>query len=178
MEHMSKLTSEECTLVVNHQNLVSKVADWLQHKEKYTNRDDLLSAGYEGLIKAAKSYNGSKGTFSSFAWKCIVNAMRDDIRLFRSNTEFLLDWEVNDESEDGNWYLNWHENEEERPEEILERIVLEADLTEREWYVTISKYGIDGEPRSTNQIAAELGKTPQMVNVIKREALAKMRSAA
>ena len=165
-------------MIVSNLYLVKTVADWLQHKEGYANREDLVSAGYEGLIKAAMSYNGSKGTFSSFAWKCIVNAMRDDIRLFRSNTEFLLDWEVNDDSEDGNWYLNWHENEEERPEEILERIVLEADLTEREWYVTSGKYGIDGEPRSTNQIAAELHLTPQMVNVNKREALKKMRSAA
>ena len=170
MTNLEVMTREECTLVVNNLKLVEAVATWLQKKEKYSNHDDLVSAGHEGLIRSAQTCNESRGKFISYAWKCITNAMRDDIRKFHTLTEveheeveYLLPLIVDDETE------AWK-----RVDQILEN----AGLTKREWYVIDCRHGIDCEPHSTKQIAAELGVTPQRVNQIKREALRKMRLAA
>jgi len=179
MKNMPSMTPNENNLVVNHQNLVDKVADWLQNKERYANRDDLVCAGYEGLVKAAMTYDESKGKFASYAWRCIVNAMYDDIKLFRNDTEILLDWEVNDDSEDGNWYLNWHEDPEESLEETVARFIRAANLTSREEYVISHLFCLDDcQQLSSKQLAAEFGLSQQMVNLIKRQALTKMRLAA
>ena len=170
MTNLELMTREECTLVVNNLKLVEAVATWLQKKEKYSNHDDLVSAGHEGLIWSAKTFNESRGKFTSYAWKCITNAMRDDIRKFHTLTEveheedeYLLPLIVDDETE------AWK-----RVDQILEN----AGLTKREWYVICHRFGIGYEPRTTNQLAEELRLSPQMVNVNKREALRKMRLAA
>ena len=149
-------------------HLVQKTATWLKMKGYYSNTDDLICAGYEGLFKAAKAYDETKGKFSTYAKMCIANAMRDDIRLLRN----IFD------SVDREKYKIYLLGTREKAWKTLDRIMLNADLTEREWYVISNRFGIDCEPRTTNELAAELGKTPQMVNVIKREALRKMRLTA
>ena len=200
MNNITELTPAELTLVNNHLHLVYKVAQkftlpW------YINLSELVSAGNEGLIKAAQAYKGSIGKFSSFAWKCIYNAMLDDIRRLRPLSEPAPeDKEYDLEHEHWNTYAGKAQprNAEEYAEgtgdwterlgcksnggreawKVVDRLKRRAGLTDREAYVIDCRYGIDCEPRSTKQIAAELGLTPQMVNVNKREALRKMRLAA
>ncbi len=194
------MTTAELTLVNNHLHLVNIVAQkftlpW------YIERAHLISAGNVALIRAAQAYKGSIGKFSSFAWKCIYNAMLDEIRRFRPLSEPAPENKEYDyEHEHWNTYAGkaHPRNAEEYAEgtgdwterlgcksnggreawKVVDRIKRNAGLTDRETYVIDCRYGIDCEPRSTNQIAAELGVTPQRVNQIKGEAKKKMRLAA
>ena len=194
------MTTAELTLVNNHLHLVHIIAQkftlpW------YINLSELISAGYVALIRAAQAYKESIGKFSSFAWKCIYNAMLDEIRRLRplsepapENKEYDLEhehWNTyagkaqprNAEEyaeETGDWTerLGCKSNGGREAWKVVDRLKRNAGLTDREAYVIDCRYGIDCEPRSTNQIAAELGVTPQRVNQIKREAREKMRLAA
>ena len=213
------MTNAELTLVKNHLHLVRIIAQtfilpW------YIERAHLISAGNVALIKAAQAYKGDVGKFSSFAWKCIKNAMLDEIEKLRplaekapkekesreelrqnpkSGAKIGVKDEYDYEHEHWNTYAGKAQprNAEEYAEgtgdrterlcsrpsnneawKVVDRLKRSAGLTDREAYVIDCRYGIGCEPRSTNQIAAELGVTPQMVNVNKREALRKMRLAA
>ncbi len=194
------MTTQELTLVNNHLHLVHIIAQkftlpW------YIERAHLISAGYMALIRAAQAYKGSIGKFSSFAWKCIYNAMLDEIRRLRPLSEPAPENKEYDlEHEHWNTYAgkaqprnaeeyaegtgDWTERLGCKPNggreawKVVDRLKRSAGLTDREAYIIDCRYGIGCEPRSTNQIAAELGVTPQMVNVNKRNALRKMRLAA
>ena len=166
---MKVLTQEENTIVVNNIKMVETIATWLKNKEKYTNYDDLVSAGYEGLIRAVQTYNASKGKFATYAWTCIANAMRDDVRKFHNQ------WEVGSDEED--FFPNLPDDETEAWK-IVDFLIENSGLTSREKYVIRTRFGIDCESLSTKEIAAILGKTPQRITGIKNDALEKMRLAA
>lgn len=70
-------------LVEEHLALVSKMAE--QFKKENINIDwpteeDLLSAGYEALVAAARTYDASReASFKTYATTYIKNAMEDEI---------------------------------------------------------------------------------------------------
>lgn len=80
------------------QKLVAKVA-W-RYKVGYSfTRDDLIQTGWESLLKAAESYDSSRGAkFSSYAWTRMVGDVRDFVRRFHksgrsvSGREAVLAW--------------------------------------------------------------------------------------
>lgn len=68
-----------------------KLVPYLFHKLKRTAlteqyREDIISEGYIGLVKAAITYDPSRSKFSTYASRCIINAMRMYIR--RVNKHF------------------------------------------------------------------------------------------
>jgi len=49
-------------------------------------KDDIVSAGYEALVKAVAAYNPGRGYFGSFAARCVKNAVADEIQSMKVNT--------------------------------------------------------------------------------------------
>ena len=71
-----------------------KLVPYLFHRLKRTAlteryREDIIAEGYIGLIKAAQTYDSSRSKFSTYASRCIVNAMRMFIR--RMNKSFYTE---------------------------------------------------------------------------------------
>lgn len=71
-----------------------KLVPYLFHRLKRTAlterySEDIIAEGYIGLIKAARTYDPMKSKFSTYASRCIVNAMRMFIR--RANKPFYAE---------------------------------------------------------------------------------------
>ena len=71
-----------------------KLVPYLFHRLKRTAlterySEDIIAEGYIGLIKAAQTYDPMKSKFSTYASRCIVNAMRMFIR--RANKSFYAE---------------------------------------------------------------------------------------
>ena len=51
-----------------------------KHYPTYIGDEDIIQTGMIGLCKAAQNFDESKGTFSTFACKCIQNEIRIELR--------------------------------------------------------------------------------------------------
>ena len=60
-------------LVVGNRGLVYKIVSC--RFPYLSDREDLLAAGFEGLIKAVKTYKPGKANLATYAWTCIVREM-------------------------------------------------------------------------------------------------------
>jgi len=69
------MTPEQDKLVMDNMRLVYYLFGKIHHNEfKYSHEDDFKSEGMIGLIKAAKSFDASKGIkFATYATRCINN---------------------------------------------------------------------------------------------------------
>lgn len=64
----------------------------------YLNDEDIIQCGMLGLCKAADKWDEEKGTFSTFAWFCIRNEIRQEFRSRSKHQNILsLDYEVDSE---------------------------------------------------------------------------------
>jgi RNA polymerase sporulation-specific sigma factor len=70
------MTDEQTRLVEDNVRLVYYFYGKLDKSETVIReRDDLISEGFIGLIKAAKSFIGGKSSFATYAARCITNQM-------------------------------------------------------------------------------------------------------
>lgn len=61
-------------------------------------RDDLISEGYYGLFKAARTYDADKSKFATYATRCIFNEMKMFLRkAYRWACEISLETEIGNE---------------------------------------------------------------------------------
>jgi RNA polymerase sigma factor for flagellar operon FliA len=68
-------------LVVDHRYLAETLAwRYVQRVRGGIDVDDLISDGYHGLSRAARTYDPSLGGFQTFAWPCIKGAILDGVR--------------------------------------------------------------------------------------------------
>ncbi len=77
------LTNEQEEMVLSNQKMVRAVINKRFLKGKQVNfyeMEDLISIGNIGLIKAVKTYDESKGMFSSYAYPCILNELKTETR--------------------------------------------------------------------------------------------------
>lgn len=91
---LSKEEEEECLeriqegdeqaknkLIEHNLRLVAHIIK--KYYASYRDQEDLISIGTIGLIKAANSFNSSKGTkFATYASRCIENAILSQMRLW------------------------------------------------------------------------------------------------
>lgn len=79
---MGRRTSRKVeALVLEHRSLARKVASrWFPHAHCEADRKDLISAAYEGLILAAKAYDGRRN-FPRFAKERMAGAVKDHLRV-------------------------------------------------------------------------------------------------
>lgn len=80
-------------LIIDNMNLVYSVIR--KYYPTFIKDEDLIQVGKMGLCRAANSWIEEKGAFSSFAWLCIRNEIRNEFRMRNKSPETLsLDYEV------------------------------------------------------------------------------------
>ena len=167
---------ENNMLVKTHLDLVNGMAKSLMKNNQHCDwltEDDLLGAGYEALVAAARAYDASReASFKTYATTCIKNAMVAEIRnMFpvKLNDKQLKKSLVrNDEAEsDAEVYelarLLEHWEWEQRK---LQETVAEALrwLTPDERWLIRCYYGFDGDAMTLQGIANLLSVSPQAVH--------------
>ena len=61
-------------------------------KFPYIDKDELISAAYEGLVVASKTFNPNMGTkFTSYAYKAMDQQMKETVDFLTSNCDELLE---------------------------------------------------------------------------------------
>lgn len=131
-------------------------------------KEDLISIGTIGLIKAINTFNPEKNIrLTTYSARCIENEVLMFLRATKnSRTEISLNDPVGADKEgnqitlletlgtDGGEILDEVES---RDDERLLRLSL-SDLSPKERYIVIKRYGLDGgEERTQREIAKELG---------------------
>lgn len=77
MTEIVKLTEEQKALIEHNVRLVPHIVK-KQYADSNARKDDIISAGYFGLVKAARTFNVDRGTkFTTYAGVCINNAILD-----------------------------------------------------------------------------------------------------
>lgn len=91
-------------LVYHNLRFVAYIASNIAKKFAYTGieRDELISIGTIGLMKAVDNYNPQKGALATYASKCIQREMIDFLREFQWYNTTLHFEDVLSESPDGN----------------------------------------------------------------------------
>ena len=84
-------TPEETRLVEERKNFVYKTWSLLPESEiKYRYKDDLISAGFVGLCKGVKSWDGDISSINNYCITCIRNALINTvIRISRKQQDVI-----------------------------------------------------------------------------------------
>ncbi len=163
-------------LVETHIGLVGRLAKQLMKKNEncdWLTEDDLVGAGYEALVAAARAYDASReASFKTYATTCIKNAMVAEIRnMFpvklneKQGKKSLV---RNDETEgDAEVYelaklLEHWEWEQRKLQETVAEVL--GRLTPDERWLIRCYYGFDGESMTLQGIADLLTVSPQAVH--------------
>lgn len=130
--------------------------------------DDLISVGCIGLIKAINSFEVEKGaSLSTYAARCIENEI---LMLMRANKKHQsvesIDESVGMDKDDNDVTL-LETIPEDDPERVFNTVnntvlieeinkIMKQELTEREYYVILHRYGINGNPAYTQREVADM----------------------
>lgn len=151
-------------------------------------KEDLISIGTIGLIKAINTFNPEKNIrLTTYSARCIENEVLMFLRATKnSRTEVSLNDPVGTDKEgnqitlletlgtDGGEILDEVES---RDDGRLLRLSL-TDLSPKERYIVIKRYGLDGgDERTQREIAKELGISRSYVSRIEKKALQKLHKA-
>lgn len=172
-------------LIEHNLRLVAHIA------KKYTvtgnSPDDLISIGTIGLIKAVNTYSSKRSTrLATYAAKCIENEILMSLRASKKNKSEISLNEPLGTDKDGN-EINFNDILGSDPDAVIDDINLkmqihklkaavQSDLTAREKYVIIHRYGIFGyDSKTQREVAEELGISRSYVSRIEKKALSKLR---
>ena len=167
---------ENNMLVETHIDLVSMMAKQLMKKNAncdWLTEDDLLGAGFEALVAAARTYDAERNaSFKTYATTCIKNAMVAEIRnMFpvKLNDKQLNKSLVRKDKAEG--YAEVYELAKllehwEWEQRKLQETVAEALgwLTPDERWLIRCYYGFDGDAMTLQGIADLLSVSPQAVH--------------
>ena len=171
-------------LIEHNLRLVAHIA------RKYTacgiDRDDLVSIGSIGLIKAVRSYKPESGKLATYAARCIENEM---LMAIRSNRKTRGDISLNapiGADKEGNEIM-LHDilgtDENGVPDAVATRIdasravaALKQALDKREQTVIVMRYGLlNGKFYSQSEVASLLGISRSYVSRLEKKALGKLK---
>ena len=170
-------------LIQHNLRLVAHIAK--KFEGRYEDRDDLISIGTIGLIKAVQTFNDSKGIkLSTYASRCIENEILMFFRANRKNRgEISLYDSIGTDREgnsvslidvlgtDGDVVINEVENRLEFGR-LLNQI---QQLSERERQVISWRFGLlDGKRRTQKEVAQDLGISRSYVSRIEKKAIKKI----
>lgn len=166
----------ENMLVETHIDLVNRMAKQLMKKNEtcdWLTEDDLVGAGQEALVAAARTYDASReASFKTYATTCIKNAMLAEIRnMFpvkvhdkTLKTSLIRNDEAEGDAEVhelvrllGSW-----EREQRKQQELVADIL--SRLTPDERWLVRCYYGFDGESMTLQGIANLLLVSPQAIH--------------
>lgn len=173
-------------LITHNMRLVAHIA------KKYAgsaDKDDLISVGSIGLIKAVNTYKNDKGTaLATFAARCIENEI---LMLLRSNKKYKNDVSLSDPvgvDKDGN-ELTLIDLLAEREDAVFAEVdrsierdklikFLKATLTEREYTVLCLRYGLkDDRCYAQREVAKFLNISRSYISRIEKKAVEKLKRA-
>ncbi|MBQ8964671.1 MAG: sigma-70 family RNA polymerase sigma factor, partial [Clostridia bacterium] len=166
-------------LIEHNLRLVAHIAR--KYAQPGVDRDDLISVGSLGLIKAVQTFRPEAGRLTAYASRCIENEILMFFRANRRNRNVVLLGESLGQDGDGN-DLPLSEllgtDPEVVPEEAETAIesaralkLMDSALDEREREVVRLRYGLaDGEPWPQHRVAARLGISRSYVSRIEKRA--------
>ncbi len=149
-------------------------------------RDDLISIGCIGLIKAVDSFDASNGTrFATYASKCLQNEI---LMHFRASKKLNNEVSVNeaiDTDKDGDalTYVDIISTPDTIADDIDRKTksekmirIINEQLEERERKIIIMRYGLDGNvPITQKEAARRLGISRSYVSRIEKSSLEKIK---
>ena len=178
------------TLIIHNLRLVAYIVN--KNYPDANDQDDLISIGTIGLIRAAETFDYSKGNhFSTYASKCIDNQIKMHFRKIKHQlTEISISEPIDSDSEGNALTLadicSADINVE---DDVLLKInseklyrFIEEELDEREREIIAKRYGIpdkDGrvcKPLTQREIAKELRISRSYISRIEKRALEKLKA--
>ena len=170
-------------LILHNMRLVAHIVKKYGGGEDCT--EDLISIGTVGLIKAIDSFDPDNGArFATYGGKCLQNEI---LMHFRARKKSRCEVSVNDTvdvDKDGNplTYLDIICSDESVSEEVFYRMsvskaltLLKTVLTERERYIIVKRYALEGGRAMTQrELATEMGISRSYVSRIEKAALGKL----
>ncbi|MBQ4072599.1 MAG: RNA polymerase sporulation sigma factor SigK [Clostridia bacterium] len=160
--------------------------------KKYTNypdKDELLSVGTIGLIKAINTYKGDKSTaLATYASRCIENEILMALRSYKKHRNNLSLYDEIGTDKDGNQLqiidmlsidedTVYKQSEDEITRQSIRKII-EKYLKPRERKLLVMRFGLDGdEPKTQQETADILGISRSYVSRLEKAILSKLRTA-
>jgi RNA polymerase sporulation-specific sigma factor len=173
-------------LIVHNLRLCAHIAKKYQKAER--DREDLISIGTIGLIKAVSTFSESKGTLSAYAARCIENEILMSLRRERKLVETVSIEEPVGADKEGN-ELRLSDLVCTEADTIFEQVQSRLDaaiitetmqkvLNKRERVVLTLRFGLSGDaPMPQREVAALLDISRSYVSRIEKKAVEKMRAA-
>ena len=174
------------TLIVHNLRLCAHIAKKYQSAER--DREDLISIGTIGLIKAVSTFSESKGTLSAYAARCIENEILMSLRRDRKLVETVSIEEPVGADKEGN-ELRLADLVCTEADTIFEQVQSRLDaailtetmrkvLSKRERIVLTLRFGLSGDaPMPQREVANLLDISRSYVSRIEKKAVEKMRAA-
>lgn len=187
LERMLAGDGEAANALIEHNlRLVAHIAR--KYDQPGVDRDDLISVGALGLIKAVHTFKPEAGRLTAYASRCIENEILMFFRANRKNRNVVLIGESVGLDSDGNevQLADLLGTDPELVPDAAETAIessravrlMERALEPREREVLRLRYGLeDGEPWPQHRVAARLGISRSYVSRIEKRALQKLRDA-
>lgn len=172
-------------LVLHNMRLVAHVAKRYAGAEE--EKDDLISIGTIGLMKAVDSFKPDYGSkFSTYAIRCVDNELLMHLRAKKKQRREVSMFEPIGTDKEGNQIklvdvLEFHDQnvaDEVTKKEQMKKIQKRMPdvLTKREIFIITRRYGLGGQRELTQrEIARVLGISRSYVSRIEKKALLKLR---
>ncbi|MGN0170115.1 MAG: RNA polymerase sporulation sigma factor SigK [Lachnospiraceae bacterium] len=171
-------------LIERNMRLVAHIAKKYQNSED--EMDDLISIGTFGLIKAIMTFDDKKGSkLATYSARCIENELLMYMRTKKKSSRDVSLYEQIGTDKEGNHLrlmdildsgqrdLSYHAEVGEAVEKL--RRNMKDVLNEREQWIIIRRYGLDGnEPCTQMEVAKELKISRSYVSRIEKKALHKL----
>lgn len=170
-------------LIEHNLRLVAHIVK--KYENTYDDKDDLLSIGTIGLIKAIDTYNDDKGTkLATYAAKCIENEI---LMQLRTNKKIRAEVSLNDPigyDKEGN-KITLIDVLQDEDHSIEDRVVfndaidkvlsLLPELSPREYEIITRRFGLNNrKPETQRQIAKSLKISRSYVSRIEKRTLMKL----
>lgn len=174
-------------LIVHNLRLVAHIAKKYE-KNNGADRDDLISCGTIGLIKAVRTFSEAKGSLSGYASRCIENEILMSFRREKKLVQTVSMEEPIGQDKEGN-DLSIAELVGTDQDAIFEQVQkrLDADrvhkamrraLNKREQRVLSLRYGLGGgSPLPQRAVAEILGLSRSYISRIETRAMEKLKAA-
>lgn len=178
------------TLIIHNLRLVAYIVN--KNYPDANDQDDLISIGTIGLIRAAETFNYSKGNhFSTYASKCIDNQIKMHFRKIKHQlTEVSISDPIDADSEGNALTLaDICSSDINLEDEVLLKInsekmyrFISEELDDREREIISKRYGIPDKggnihkPLTQREIAKQMGISRSYISRIEKKALDKLRT--
>lgn len=149
-------------------------------------KEDLISIGSIGLIKAIESFDEKKGRLVTYACRCIDNELLMMFRSKKKHSKEVSLFESIGQDKEGN-EIHLMDVIEQQPYDVIEEMELRNNitklteamhksLTEREREIIILRFGLQGKSELTqNEVGELFGISRSYVSRIEKKAIQKLK---